>query len=59
MSETRAKRKRKKLLKQQGLDVTAFRGSVDFSTHERKTKTKQEALTKSFSKHKKPFQLDD
>lgn len=59
MSESKAKKKRKKLLRQNGLDVTIYRGTVPFSTHERKTKTKRETIEKEFKKHKKPFQMDD
>lgn len=59
LSESKAKRKRKKLLRQKGLDVTTYRGTVSFSTHERKTKTKKETIEKSMKKHKKPLHIDE
>lgn len=55
MSNSNAKKKRLKLLRQQGKDVTLSRDSVSFSTHERKTKTKLEALEKMDKKYKKQF----
>ncbi|SOC22517.1 hypothetical protein SAMN05880501_11439 [Ureibacillus xyleni] len=58
MSNSDAKKKRLKLLRQQGKDVTISRGNVSFSMHERKTKTKLETLEKKDKKYKKQF-LDE
>jgi hypothetical protein len=53
MALSNAKKKRQKQLRDQGKDVTMQRGQCNFSTHERISKTKQEALHKVFKKHKK------
>ncbi|RUL48650.1 MULTISPECIES: hypothetical protein [Lysinibacillus] len=53
MSRSDAKKKRLKLQKQQGKDVANSRGKVDFSTHQRVTKTKLETLEKMNKKYKK------
>lgn len=53
MSQSDAKKKRLRLLRQQGKDVTTSRGKVGFSTHERITKTKREESEKSYKKYKK------
>lgn len=56
MANSKAKKQRLKQLREQGNDVTVQRGQVNFSTHERVTKTKQETLNKQFNKHKRHFQ---
>lgn len=56
MSNSRAKKNRLRVLREQGKDVTIQRGDVKFSTHERMTKTKQESLNKFYKKHKRHFQ---
>ncbi len=54
MAKSNARKKREHLLRNGKRDVTSSRGiQVDFSTHERKTKTKIEKLTKNVTKHKK------
>jgi hypothetical protein len=56
MTKTMAKKKREHLVRTTGRDVTSVRGvTTDFSTHERKTKTKHEKLNKIQSKHKKRY----
>jgi len=55
MSESKAKKKRKHLLKTVGKDVELRRTKIDFSTHERMTKTKAETKEKQFKKYKKQF----
>lgn len=59
MSESKAKKKRKAMLKTFGHDVTSRRTTISFSTHERITKTKKETTDKQFKKHKKHFHDDD
>lgn len=59
MSESKAKKKRKHLLKTHGKDVELRRTKIDFSTHERMTKTKTETTEKLFKKHKKHFSSDE
>ena len=56
MANSKAKKIRLKQLREHGKDVTIQRGQVTFSTHERLTKTKQEALNKQSKKHKRHFQ---
>ena len=56
MANSNAKKKRLKQLREQGKDVTVQRGQVNFSTHERTTKTKKESLDKIYNKHKRHFQ---
>jgi len=55
MANSKAKKKRLKQLREQGKDVTIQRGMVHFSTHERITKTKTEALNKHYKKNKRHF----
>ncbi|MFL0504909.1 hypothetical protein ACH0B5_04105 [Ureibacillus sp. 179-F W5.1 NHS] len=55
MAISKAKKKRLKMMRQHGKDVTMLRGQSYFSTHERKTKTKLETLEKGFKKHKRHF----
>ncbi|RIW29278.1 hypothetical protein D3H55_19305 [Bacillus salacetis] len=56
MGKSSAKKKREHVLRTRGKDVTDFRGSANgFSTHERKTMTKQETMRKSETKHKKRY----
>lgn len=59
MANSKAKKKRLKQIREQGKDVTIQRGQVQFSTHERLTKTKQESLNKLNKKHKRHFQNND
>ncbi|RXI96446.1 hypothetical protein DS745_22300 [Anaerobacillus alkaliphilus] len=57
MAKSKAKKQRDHQLRNQKRDVTNSRGiQVDFSTHERKTKTKQEILKKHETKHKRILQ---
>ncbi|MFC7687023.1 hypothetical protein [Ureibacillus sp. GCM10028918] len=56
MANSKAKKKRLKQLRERGKDMTIQRIQVDFSTHVRMTKTKQEALNKLDKKHKRHFQ---
>jgi len=56
MANSKAKKNRLKQLREHGKDVTIQRGQVNFSTHERLTKTKQEALNKQSKKYKRHFQ---
>ncbi|WP_332645655.1 hypothetical protein [Lysinibacillus sp. 54212] len=58
MSNSDAKKKRMKLLRNQQKDVTIQRGVADFSTHERKTKTKRESMDKEIKKYKKDVRND-
>lgn len=58
MAQSKAKKKRKYLLRNDGKDVERERGKVTFSTHERITKTKKENLEKQMNKHKKHFHED-
>ena len=58
MANSNAKKKRLKQLREQGKDVTLQRGQVHFSTHERTTKTKNEALNKQYTKNKRHLQND-
>lgn len=59
VSESKAKKKRKHLLRTGGKDVELRRTTVSFSTHERMTKTKSESTEKYLKKHKKHFQHDE
>ena len=56
MANSKAKKKRLKSLRERGQDVTIQRGQVNFSTHERITKTKQESFNKYYKKHKRHIQ---
>ncbi|WP_431026764.1 hypothetical protein [Lysinibacillus sp. LZ02] len=56
MSKSEAKKKRIKLLRQQGKDVTEKRGTADFSTHVRLTKTKKDVMEKNVRKHKNRYE---
>ncbi|MBK3495260.1 hypothetical protein JFL43_10430 [Viridibacillus sp. YIM B01967] len=53
MAMSKAKRRRKHVLRNLGKDVTTHRGEVTFSTHTRLTKTKKDKLQVQFHKHKK------
>ncbi|MGF2615732.1 hypothetical protein FZC84_06585 [Rossellomorea vietnamensis] len=54
MAKSKARKKREHLLRTEGRDVTRLRGNaLQFSTHERKTMTKEEKARKSHTKHKK------
>jgi len=55
MAKTNSRKKRDQLLRNSGRDVTLFRNGNEFSTHERKTKTKREKLNSRDSKYKKQF----
>ena len=55
MSKSAAKRKRAHQLRTTGKDVTIMRNEINFSTHVRKTKTKQEKVQQFHNKHKKHF----
>ncbi|WP_075619397.1 hypothetical protein [Paenisporosarcina indica] len=55
MAKTQSRKQREHLFRNSGRDVTQFRGENDFSTHVRKTKTKQEKLNSKESKYKKQF----
>lgn len=55
MAKSNAMKKRLKKLREQGKDVTNSRGQVNFSTHERVTKTKRESQEKIYSKNKRHF----
>ncbi|WP_342472469.1 hypothetical protein MHH70_02545 [Metasolibacillus sp. FSL H7-0170] len=54
---TQSKAKKKRLAKQRAgaADVTKQRGITAFSTHERKTKTRQETIDQSYKKYKNHF----
>ncbi|WP_195891665.1 hypothetical protein [Bacillus ndiopicus] len=54
---TQSKAKKKRLAKQRagGTDVTKQRGTAPFSTHERKTKTRQETIDQTYKKYKNHF----
>ena len=56
MANSKAKKNRLRVLREQGKDVTSQRGQANFSTHERITKTKQQYLNKYYKKHKRHFQ---
>ncbi|MDG5786907.1 hypothetical protein QA612_05340 [Evansella sp. AB-P1] len=54
MSNSKAKRKREHDIRNGGRDVRNSRGmNMNFSTHERKTKTKKEKVVQNIKKHKK------
>jgi hypothetical protein len=56
MGRSKAKKKREHLLRTKGRNVTISRGAAcEFSTHERRTMTKQEKLRKIRNKHKKRY----
>lgn len=55
MAKSSAKRKRAHKLRTTGKDVTNFRYEIDFSTHQRMTKTKKDKLHQLHTKHKKHF----
>ncbi|MET3697081.1 hypothetical protein SAMN05877753_101341 [Bacillus oleivorans] len=56
MAKSKARKKREHILRNSGRDVTIIRGEQpEFSTHERKTKTKIEIQKRMISKHKKRF----
>ncbi|WP_193768846.1 hypothetical protein [Metasolibacillus meyeri] len=56
MTQSQAKKKRLAKQRASGTDVTKQRGTAPFSTHERKTKTKQETIDQTYKKYKKHFQ---
>ena len=56
MSNSEARKKRIKLLRQQGKDVTEKRNSAPFSTHVRMTKTRKDTVDKAYKKHKKHYE---
>ena len=58
MSNSEARKKRIKLLRQQGKDVTEKRNTPPFSTHVRMTKTKKDTIEKEYTKHKKHYEND-
>ena len=58
MSNSEAKKKRIKLLRQQGKDVTEKRSTIEFSTHIRMTKTRKDTVDKAYKKHKKHYEND-
>ena len=58
MSNSEARKKRIKLLNQQGKDVTEKRNTAPFSTHVRMTKTKKDTLEKEYEKYKKHYEND-
>lgn len=54
MAKSKAQKQRAHVLRNARRDVTSSRAQdVSFSTHVRKTKTKQEKLIKQVTKHKK------
>ncbi|WP_243297729.1 hypothetical protein [Bacillus litorisediminis] len=56
MAKSNARKKREHIQRNSGRDVTILRGEQpQFSTHERKTKTKLEIQKTMISKHKKRF----
>jgi len=55
MAKTRSRKQREHVLRNLGRDVTQFRGENGFSTHVRKTKTKQEKIISKDNKYKKQF----
>jgi len=59
MAKSRSRKQREHVLRNLGRDVTLFRGENDFSTHVRKTKTKQEKLSNRENKYKKQFRSGD
>ena len=56
MSNSEARKKRIKLLRQQGKGVTEKRNTPPFSTHVRITKTKKDTIEKEYQKHKKHYE---
>lgn len=58
LAKSEARKKRLKLLRQHGKDVAEIRGTTDFSTHVRMTKSKKETLDKEYRKHKKHYEDD-
>lgn len=59
MSLSKAQKKRRKLMRTEGKDVTQFRGTTSFSTHERVTKSKTEKMEQQREKHKKHVTFDE
>ena len=55
MAKTKSRKQRDHVLRNSGRDVTLFRNNNEFSTHERKTKTKREKLDKKVRKYKQQF----
>ncbi|MGN7115544.1 hypothetical protein [Lysinibacillus odysseyi] len=58
MAKSEARKKRLKLLRQDGKDVAEKRGTSEFSTHVRMTKTKKETIDKEYRKYKKHYEND-
>lgn len=58
LAKSEARKKRLKLLRQHGEDVAEKRGTNEFSTHVRMTKSKKETLDKEYRKHKKHYEGD-
>lgn len=58
MSKSEAQKKRLKLLRQFGKDVSEKRSMTGFSTHVRMTKSKKESVDKEFKKYKKHYEGD-
>ena len=58
MSKSEAQKKRLKLMRQFGKDVSEKRGTTVFSTHVRMTKSKKETESKEYKKYKKHYEDD-
>lgn len=58
MAKSEAQKKRLTLLRQFGKDVAEKRGTSEFSTHVRMTKTKKETVDKEYRKYKKHYEND-
>ena len=58
MSKSEAQKKRLKLMRQLGKDVSEKRGMTSFSTHVRMTKSRKETESKVYKKHKKHYEDD-
>ena len=56
MAKSESQKKRLKLLRQYGKDVAEKRGTTDFSTHVRITKSKKETADKTYRKYKKHYE---
>jgi len=55
MAKTKSRKQRDHVLRNSGRDVTLFRNGNEFSTHERKTKTKLEKMDNKVHKYKQQF----
>ena len=58
MSKSEAQKKRLKLMRRLGKDVSEKRGTTSFSTHVRMTKSKKETEYKEYRKYKKHYEDD-